>query len=386
MRLNIPTGVRWLWLAGYLACLDLEAQPFRATHIFKSPTNIALKWQGGMGPFLVETSHNLRDWSDQGDLGADTNRALSAFSSRAFYRLRDLDPNNEVGSFFGLIQTEQGEFGDLMARHRLKSRWSFYLPKGTPATIPANFFRNLIVFYQFHENGRVFTLAGTLPSFATVLTPGNAKQITATWSRGSGAGRRDYTLTMDFPYGVTTNRATPPLLSDPTYALVCVYATNQPLLNWTNPLASTNRDAIGLVQLAPGDEGSLHDHRYTVSQKGVSIDLAFREGNFLRQGNPMFILKTMILHEWTAPSVLSGSPLPNFRTDSYFSRTLKPGHHNFTEVVLIEPALDPALSEASRAALLAANIRFIYAFKDLAIGISPDDIRFIGFDMTTRPP
>jgi hypothetical protein len=54
--------------------------------------------------------------------------------------------------------------------------------------------------------------------------------------------------------------------------------------------------------------------------------------------------------------------------------------------MLLEPALDPSLSEAVRAELAARNIRWIYAFKDLMLGISPDEIRLCGFDWSVRAP
>lgn len=94
----------------------------------------------------------------------------------------------------------------------------------------------------------------------------------------------------------------------------------------------------------------------------------------------------MSLCVWLSPTSAGGGSLPAFSTDSYFSRTLLPGHHNFIEIVLLEPALDPALSEATRTALAAANIRYVYTFKDIAIGMSPDDIRYFGFDNTIRFP
>jgi len=97
------------------------------------------------------------------------------------------------------------------------------------------------------------------------------------------------------------------------------------------------------------------------------------------------IWKTAILDRWLSPTV-AGGVLPSFRTDSYFSQTLLPGHHSFTETMLLEPALDPSLSEAVRAELAARNIRWIYAFKDLMLGISPDEIRLCGFDWSVRAP
>jgi hypothetical protein len=43
------------------------------------------------------------------------------------------------------------------------------------------------------------------------------------------------------------------------------------------------------------------------------------------------------------------------------SQTYSPGHHNFTETFLFEPALDPGVSAAQRAELEAAGIRQLVA-------------------------
>lgn len=46
---------------------------------------------------------------------------------------------------------------------------------------------------------------------------------------------------------------------------------------------------------------------------------------------------------------------------SGISQTYSPGHHNFTESFLFEPALDPEVSAAQRAELDAAGIRQLVA-------------------------
>jgi hypothetical protein len=293
------------------------------------------------------------------------------------------------GPFYGLVQTAQGEHGDLFGRHRLKSRWWLYRPPGALSKVPATFFRQLILHYQFLENGRVTTFAGPLESLGAVATPGNASQLTVAWTRGSGAARRRFTLTLDFPYNVTTARAAEPKPSDPTWELRCLYDTAQPELErFEMGMTSTTSDSVGLIQLSPPQDPwpVWYTRDYTVSLRDVHVNLKYREGDYLYQGDPVWILKTLVLHEWIAPAVAGGGSLPGFSTDSYFSRTHFPGHHNFFEIVLIEPATDPALGEATRAALEAANIRWIYTFKDIAIGMSPDDIFFIGFDHTIRRP
>jgi hypothetical protein len=365
------------------------AEPVILTHTATAPDLVTFTWQGGSGPYIVETSSDLIEWGDQGEPAADTNRTLAAARSGAFYRVRDLGAEAPLGPFHGLLETDQGEFGSPLGRHRLKSRWWLYKPQGTLSNVPATFFRQLIVHYQFLENGKVTTLVGPLESLGTVTTPGDGRTMALNWTRASGDTQRQFTLTIEFPYPVNTPRAAEPIPSDPYYELTCTYATPQPELTpFELTLGSTTTDAIGLIQLAPPESFEWMIRKYVVSHRGVDVDLNFRVGNYLWQGEPLWLLKTFILHEWIAPTLADGGAFPAFKIDSYFARTYFPGHHNFVETVLIEPAVDPSLDDVTRAALTAAaaNIRYVYATKDLALGMFPDDIRLIGFDHSIRQP
>jgi hypothetical protein len=179
------------------------------------------------------------------------------------------------------------------------------------------------------------------------------------------------------------------LPSDPEYELRCTRASPRPEIDGAAfTLVDSTVDTTTLAQLDPDNPNITFPapRQYRVSKNGVNVDLHFHEGLPLRQGSPPFIWKTAILDRWLSPSTAGGGSLPAFTTDSWFARTHLPGHHNFVETVLIEPALDPALSESTLAALAAANIRCVYTFKDLDIGSSPDDIRYFGFDNSVRNP
>lgn len=65
------------------------------------------------------------------------------------------------------------------------------------------------------------------------------------------------------------------------------------------------------------------------------------------------------------------------------AQTYAPGHHNFTETFLYEPALDPTVSTAQRAELVTANIRFLHVFHDRDLG-GPNVVHAIGFDGIAR--
>lgn len=352
----------------------------------RDPGSVTLNWRGGRGPMVVET-HRGYGWSMQGEPETGTARTLASFGEAALYRVSDLDPAGSFGPFFGLVQTTQGEFGALMARHRLKSRFWFYRSKGGPHTAPsftaADYFRQLITLYQYHEDGRVQLWTGPLESLGSVSFP-SAQSLQVTWSRGSGPELRTYELTLRFPYAVQAVRTVAPLPSDPEYALRCRRATPQFELN---DEGQSRVDAVELSQLDPANPQLEYPQpqKFRVSHRGATLDFHFHEGLPLRQGEPPFIWKTAILDRWLSPTVAGGS-LPAFRTDSYFSQTLLPGHHSFTQTMLLEPALDPALDESVRRELAARNIRYIQAFKDLLIGFSPDDIRYFGFDGSVRQP
>lgn len=352
---------------------------------------VTLDWQGGYGPFVVETSNDLLAWSEQGGPAAGRSRTLAAFARRGFLRIVDLNPANLHGQSFGLLQTSQGETGALLGRHRLKTRLWLHQTKGAPHTSPSftalEFWRKLLVNWQSHHAGTVHTRTGSLESLGTVATP-TTQQLTITWTDGAGPARRSFLLTLAFPYSVTATR-TGTLPSDPTCTLQCTYATAQPELDlYQMTLTDTTVDTTTLVQLDPANptQPTSAQQKFRVSKNGASLDFQFLEGLPLMQGSPPMIFKTLLLDRWLAPTTVGGGGLPAFSTDSDFSRTLRPGHHNFNEAMLVEPALDPALAESTRAALAAANIRYIYAFKDLLINIDPDDIRLIGFDRTIREP
>ena len=390
--IRLPLLLHALLLATLLAP-RLHAEP-RLSQITRTADSVTLAWEGGHGPFVIETSPDLARWSAQGDPVTGRTATLRAVGQRAFHRVLDLDPGGVNGTLFGLLQTEQGEFGKLMGRHRLKTRlWLHRLagpPHNAPGATPAEYWRKLRVSLQTHEEGLIRTWSGPLETLGLVTTP-SSRQLSVAWTRGSGAEERRFLLTLDFPYPVNSPRTQPLLPSDPTFTLRCDYTTPQPELDEAAfTLTTTRTDTIGLVQMDPANptEGWTL-RKYRVGERGVLVDLHFLEGWPLREGAPPWILKTLLLDRWLSPAVARGGSLPPFTTDNYFALTLLPGHHNFYETVLIEPALDASVPTETRAALAAANIRFVYTLKDLAgvsIGGDAELIRYIGFDGTVRTP
>lgn len=387
------TSVRRSWILTLAALFPpgmVCAQQANIADFAIASNVVTLAWEGTWPPYLVQTSSNLLDWCDQGDLlNGTATGALAAARAEACYRVRHLNPTNELGDFYGLVQTEQGEGGEPLGRHRLKSRWWLFKPQGTLSNSPAAFFRQLIVFYQHAEGAGVATFAGRLDALGAVATPGDADLLTVAWTNGAGQDRRSCLLTLDFPYKVNAVRAQAPLPSDPFYHLQCVYDVPQPELDpyeWR--MVTTATDQVYLAELAPADTNSYMTpmQSYAVVAGGMKVAHAYWDGLPLWEGSPPMVFKTYILDRWTAPSWVSGGGLPAFGTDSYFARTMLPGHHNFFESVLIEPARDPAINESVREALRAANVQYIHTQHYFYEGMGTDEIRFIGFDGAIHAP
>lgn len=387
-------------IVALLALPGMVGAQVEVTGVRRGADSVTLEWRGQGGPYLVQTSSDLAAWSDVGELRTGTNAVVAAYGERAFHRVVDLDPDQVRGGLFGLAQTDQGEFGALMGRHRLKTRAWLWKTKAAPHTggpyVPSAYWRKLVVDWQTVQGGRVQTWTGPLESLGAIATPG-AQIMTVTWTNGVGSDPRVYTLTLEFPYPVNGSRTAATLCSDPRYTLKCAYASDQPELDVaTFTLKGTRSDRVDLIELvnfdalAPGARPPVR--KYAVEQGGVRVDVHFQEGMPLREGSPPWILKTFSLDRWLAPTSIASTPavgLPMMTTDSYFARTLLPGHHNFYAEVLIEPDLDPALSEAVRSQLRARNVRHVYTLKDLAgvfVEENFQDIRFFGYDGTVRKP
>ncbi|MCC7373217.1 MAG: hypothetical protein IT581_01075 [Verrucomicrobiales bacterium] len=374
-------------------CPSTAAQPTLTSVRLTTNGSMAVQWQGGQGPFILQSSSDLVTWSDLQDPTSRHEAEVVPANRRQFLRLTDLDADGLQGAFFGLLQTEQGEFGDLLGRHRLKSRMWLHRSRDlvhvTEGATPSLYWRKLRLHFQTHDGQHVSTWSGPLETLGRVTTPTDRRMVIA-WTNGVAESRRSYQLAIEFPYPLNTVRSAPYLASDPTYSLQCVYAAPQPEFDGGSlAFTTTTLDKINLVEMAPDSAGLDWGKRdYRVTRRGAYVELRYQEGLPLSQGSPPWIFKTLLLDRWLAPAVMGGT-LPAFSTDSYFARTLFPGHHNFVEIVLIEPGLDPALPEETRDLLRQWNIRFLYTFKDLAgvtAGGDGEDLRLIGFDGSIRQP
>lgn len=370
-----------LWSA--VLVLAATAQEVRIESIQSADRTVVLHWQGATNPCQIRYSTDLTNWSDF-DRPVATNMAvLPAPAPATVYRVQSLG-HAGLGRHVGQLRVLEGEFGDAMARHRLKSIWDFHLPPGAfdPPT-PAAYFRGLIVRWQFVEGTNIRTLVGPLESFPESSVAVAPRTLTFRWRLGAGDQRRDFELELGFGYDITVARARP-LLSDPSYALSCTYAVAQPVLV-DDKVGLTQQDAVALGEIpdSGGDPFPGH-HELTVRGKTATVGTAYTVGRHYLEGELPWIYKTFVLLGWDQPTVISNlTPLP-FELRSRYSQTYVPSHHNFVETFVLEPQLEPGVDPAVLAALREQDIRLIVATNPTAFPEEPSSIRLVGFDGSIR--
>ena len=129
----------------------------------------------------------------------------------------------------------------------------FHKTKEAPHTggsyTPADYWRKLLLNYQYLDGGAVRTWTGTLEDLGAIDTTGNPRR-TVSWTRGTAADLQTFLLTIDFPYDLNAVRTAVPLPSDPNYLLTCSYATPRHELDmFEMTMVDTTEDSVLLYEL-----------------------------------------------------------------------------------------------------------------------------------------
>jgi hypothetical protein len=274
----------------------------------------------------------------------------------------------------------QGEFGDVFANHRLKSRWqletrSLWL---TPENLGTSLYGPASVEYM--ADGVVATISGPISAWPDasheylppttelpgrpdepVVSPG-VYQTTGTtidsWRVDNVLNPRTYRLrTENIPTLVSAAESAVLTLQD-FHSLTLEVEYEQPVLqwNWEGPVMTT-RDEVRLAPaFAPSPDDLLQKRRFE-DANGVVIETTFYwpphpKGPTAGYTAPLARwVETRIEGYTGAPIVLRG----------YYSQTYKPDHHNFSEHFVFEPQLETGLSPDVLAELREKDIRLIYA-------------------------
>jgi len=250
------------------------------------------------------------------------------------------------------LVVQEGEFSSVFAKHRLKCRLRLLTEarRLTAAGLATPPFTAATWDASHLGTGWILTNALTgWPGFVHTVT---GDQTRDAWVVGSGDQRRTLGLMVDWRRSATPPDSAWVTLLDGWLRLEATYATPQPELTWEGP-GTVTQETVLLVPLRPPGPGVLPQTRKFTHPGGLGI-----ETRFLWPPEPRGPTAG-----YTAPNVgfvetrVTGLTREPLVLRSAAAQTYSPGHHNFTETFLFEPALDPGTSPAQVAELEAAGIR-----------------------------
>lgn len=285
------------------------------------------------------------------------------------------------------MEVFQGEYGTAMGNHRLKSIWSlrgenrWVDPKSVSQSLVQDADVNIPLM------GSVEFLSGRPADWPrhkfSTRAQGQSTYARDTWMWTTGAGRTGLWLEALLP--AVSAYSQDPIRSFSQHSIYLGADYPSPVLDFSmgwqgaDP-ATTRQDVVRLVAGHPDDppqEGSLLQTR-----SGVRGKVALQT-QFYWPPNPTGPTAgyTAPLEKWVATTItgLTTTPLV---LQGYYSQTYRPGHHNFSESFVFEPALEEDISPAQIAQLDAAGVRQIFWY----VGGNSAVIKLISAEGIVRDP
>ncbi len=355
-------------------------ETFQVSSILRHDNALTLSWEGGQSPFEILRSHDLTSWESVGTSLTPSFTITNSPATAAFFRVSG---EESLGEYVGQWRIAEGEFGQPLAKHRLKSLWNFYRPdKLTPSA--KSFFTEAMLQVHYLEGSQTNTFTGTLADLPEAVLSFDDQKLTVDWQWGEGEWKRAMTLTMNFRYNINGIRFQPVNLSDPTITLSVVYEAPKPSVGGQGEVSMIREEEAGLVEVDDqGERPNWWNRSIKFTQGGVTIDSKFSIGVPLIEGGPAFIFKTPLLVGWEGTTIAGLTTQP-ITLSGRFAQTYYPFHHNFVETLWLEPALEPGIDPTTLEELETANIRFIIPQNPSAFPEQDPTLRVMGFDNTIR--
>jgi hypothetical protein len=255
----------------------------------------------------------------------------------------------------------QGEYGDVLANHRLKSRWQFATRNLwlTEQNLQSTFFADVTL--EYAEACQLYEQSGPLdgwPRFAHDFAGGTAVE---SWRFDKLQNPRSYELTVDnVPTSVSRSQC--PLLVLRDFYDIALRVDYEGQVPGESPRgsAATTTQFARLCPCPVGGVGDQLQQRVLDNGSGVTATTRFYWPPAPEDPSAGYTAPLVAFVE-TEISGLTSSPV--VLQDEY-SQTYRPGHHNFTEDFVFDPALDPAVPQAQLDELEAAGVRAIRASTD----------------------
>ncbi len=279
-----------------------------------------------------------------------------------------------------VLTVQQGEYGSVFAKHRLKSRWQMATPnyRMTAASLAAGLYTNTALEYVAAAARHSVTNGlGTWPDAKHSV---NAGQVTDTWSLPMAGGQRRFELVTQVTSSVTPPATPIFTLRDFQFTLNVTYEAPQVALGYDGAATQATNDTVRL-QIQPVLTPACLRQTRTITAGGVRIDTIFYWPEPPKGPTAGY---TAPLAEWVETRITGLTATPLVLHD-YFAQTYSAGHHNFFEDFIFEPQLDPEIPAAQLEELAKANVRYIYGANDgvfsgtrIAILGQDNKFRFLG--------
>jgi hypothetical protein len=249
--------------------------------------------------------------------------------------------------------TFQGEYGDVFANYRLKSRWQPVFASGPLDGPDAEVFTSAD--HTFVVGSEIAELTGPPSGWPQAAhaafepTDEGVLGFVESWSVGDGSTAREMKLRVLVPTGVGPAFLPIVFPEDLGFSLEAEYET---------PVAFLDFDATSQTRTAEDarlrrclDERPLSELHLPVersfSRDGVAIDADFYWPPFPTGAVAGY---TAPLDRWIG-TTLSGITGGTIQLGGYFSQTYRPEHHNFSENFIFDPHLEAEIDPAAIAEL-----------------------------------
>lgn len=257
----------------------------------------------------------------------------------------------------------QGEFGDVFANHRLKTRLMVEAKNQelTQENLSSSLFQSIQL--QYADGGEVKELAGDPAAFPGYEHEVNfqgafALPVIDSWEMpGTNPPRR---LILTANVEARGPVAASPILTLPRTEITLSAEYEIPVTGYNNfgKLGPVTNELVRLVPCPATNSGSIHVTRTASAGPGTNVAISLfwpppPAGPTAGYTAPLAAWdETVITGLTSEPIVLRG----------YWSQTYRPGHHNFSEEFLFEPRLENGISPELIAELEAKDIQQIHVF------------------------
>ena len=267
----------------------------------------------------------------------------------------------------------QGECSNIIALHRLKSKWLFETEniRLRKDNLEDCFYTFLGL--EYLADNRVLNISGKPPLLPKAFHSfDGTDRTTDGWFMHHLANPRGYELNTEYiPTEVRIDENPMLTLGDIPWLTVGV-EYNEPVLSWeyTGPNTTTT-DLICLSRCLKPEAGDILQHRSFGGGKRPLISTTFYwppdPGAAAGYTAPLSRWVETVIEGYTSePIVLHG----------WYSQTYRPEHHNFAEHFIFEPRLEPGISQQILDELRAKDIRLIHFFYEYYSGW----VRTYGFE------